>query len=146
MQIALQRFAGDRPACPVRLSSLGLFPAPSSVLFAAPVDSAELLTLHRTFHEAAWPAAGNCWAHYLPEQWVPYVTLGEGLTAAGMRAVDITASDKPMTGMIPADPGRIGNSLAASGGRGGGSLPGPDRRDLAARGKGRRPGRRRAFG
>jgi len=30
--------------------------------------------------------------------------------------VDITASGKPMTGMIPADPGRIGSGLAAGGG------------------------------
>jgi len=63
MQIALQRFADGRPVCAVTLSSLGSFPAPSSVQFAAPVVSAELLTLHRNFHEAAWPAAASCRAH-----------------------------------------------------------------------------------
>jgi len=62
MTAALQPFAERRRACPVQLASLGLFPAFSSVLFAVPVVSAELLVLHRAFHQATWAFAASCWA------------------------------------------------------------------------------------
>ncbi len=77
--VSLQRFAEAQPAIAVQLASLGLFPGPPSVLFAAPVVSAELLALHRAYHEATWASGPRCRAHYLPENWVPHVTLGEGL-------------------------------------------------------------------
>lgn len=93
MTMVLRHFAEGLPAVPVRLSSLSLFPAASSVLFAAPVVSAEILALHRAYHEAAWSVIASCWAHhYLPDQWVPHVTLGEGLTAAVLARSSSTPS------------------------------------------------------
>ena len=41
--------------------------------------TAELLALHRTYHQATWASGPRCRAHYLPEAWVPHITLGEGL-------------------------------------------------------------------
>ncbi len=77
---ALDHFSADMRAPSVKLSSIGLFPGPASVLFAAPVVSAELLALHRDFHEAAASAGAACWPYYLPGNWVPHVTLGEQLS------------------------------------------------------------------
>lgn len=83
---ALQRFAGLQPACDVKLSSLDLFPEPPSVLFAAPVVSAGLLELHGRFHHAVASFVRQCWAHYLPGDWVPHITLGEGMRPATVPA------------------------------------------------------------
>ncbi|MGK9171511.1 2'-5' RNA ligase family protein [Inquilinus limosus] len=80
--VSLQRFADGQAALGIQLASLGLFPGPPAVLFAAPVISAELLALHRAYHQATWAAGPRCWAHYLPGAWVPHVTLGEGLRPA----------------------------------------------------------------
>ncbi|QWW69740.1 2'-5' RNA ligase family protein [Rhizobium sp. WYJ-E13] len=77
---ALDRFSDGMRAPVVRLSSVGLFPGPAPVLFAAPVVSAELLALHRDFHAAVDSAGAACWPYYLPGNWVPHVTLGEQLT------------------------------------------------------------------
>ncbi|WP_186002934.1 2'-5' RNA ligase family protein [Mycobacterium sp. KBS0706] len=82
--VSLQRFAERQPALTIQLASLGLFPGPPAVLFAAPVVSAELLALHRAYHQATWASGPRCWAHYLPEAWVPHVTLGEGLRLAAV--------------------------------------------------------------
>ncbi|MGF6227643.1 2'-5' RNA ligase [Inquilinus ginsengisoli] len=92
--VSLERFADGQPALAIQLASLGVFPGPPAVLFAAPVVSLELLALHRAYHQATWAAGPRCWAHYLPEAWVPHVTLGEGMRPA----------------LVPAT---IGNAIAA---------------------------------
>jgi 2'-5' RNA ligase len=84
MSAALQRFAALQPAHDIQLASLGLFPEPPSVLFAAPVVSAELLDLHARFHHTTMAFVPHCRAHYLPGDWVPHVTLGEGLRPAAV--------------------------------------------------------------
>ncbi|MGK9236323.1 2'-5' RNA ligase family protein [Inquilinus limosus] len=82
MTVSLQRFADGQAALGIQLASLGLFPGPPAVLFAAPVVTAELLDLHGRFHHAAARFLPRCWARYLPGDWVPHVTLGEGLRPA----------------------------------------------------------------
>lgn len=77
----LEAFSEDMSAPDVKLSSIGLFPGPAPVLFAAPVVSSELLALHGHFHAAAASAGAACWPYYLPGNWVPHVTLAEHLTA-----------------------------------------------------------------
>ncbi len=84
--VSLQHFADAQPALGIQLASLGLLAGPPSVLFAAPIVSTELLALHRAYHQATWAAGPRCRAHYLPENWVPHVTLGEGLTPATVPA------------------------------------------------------------
>lgn len=86
MSAALQRFAALQPAHDIQLASLGLFPEPPSVLFAAPVVSAERLDLHDRFHHAPARFVPHCWGHYLPGDWVQHVTLGEGIRPVALRA------------------------------------------------------------
>ncbi len=62
--VSLRCFAETQPAIGIQLASLGLFPGPPSVLFAAPVVSAELLALHRAHHQATWASRPRCWGHY----------------------------------------------------------------------------------
>ena len=50
--VSLQRFAERQHVLGIQLASLGLFPGPPAVLFAAPVVTAELLALHRAYHQA----------------------------------------------------------------------------------------------
>lgn len=60
MTVALQRFADGRRACALQLASLGLFPGPLAVAFAAPVVTAELLALHWAYHQASWASGPSC--------------------------------------------------------------------------------------
>jgi 2'-5' RNA ligase len=124
MTMVLRHFADGLQAIPVRLSSLGLFPAASSVLFAAPVVSAEIPALHRAYHEAAWSVIASCWAHYLPDRWVLHVTLGEGLTAAVLGkvrrrhrrlAADRRTAECLVPGSIPFSGGRMVDAIAPGG-------------------------------
>ena len=77
----LEAFSADIRISAVTLSSIGIFPGPLSVLFAAPVVSVELLALHQGFHAAAASAGSACSPYYLPGNWVPHVTLGERLNS-----------------------------------------------------------------
>jgi 2'-5' RNA ligase len=74
-------------ALPVGFAGLGLFPGAASVLWVAPVVTAELLRLHAALL-AALPTAHP---HYAPGTWVPHVTLVQQLaddrTAAAMAAL-----------------------------------------------------------
>jgi hypothetical protein len=66
----------------LRLASLGQFPAPSSVLFTSPIVTAELLALHRRFHNATLAFAASCRARYLPEHLGVHTTLGEEISSS----------------------------------------------------------------
>lgn len=83
----LDAFSADMPISTVTLSSIGIFPGPQSVLFAAPVVSEGLLVLHRGFHAAAASVGPACLPYYLPGNWVPHVTLGERLSPEETGAV-----------------------------------------------------------
>lgn len=98
----LEGFAQDRRACAIKLSSLGLFPGPSSVVFVAPVVSAELLALHKDFHQLTASSNKECWPYYLPGNWVPHVTLGEGLNPgeAGEVVAGAARSWRPIAAML----------------------------------------------
>ena len=89
----LEQFTEGRRALAVKLSSIGLFPGPLSVLFAAPVVSADLLSIHQDFHEAAAFAEAACWPYYLPGNWVPHVMLGERLNPGEAAAAVTSAID-----------------------------------------------------
>jgi 2'-5' RNA ligase len=62
-----------------RLSSIGVFPGETSVLFLAPVATQELLDLHERFHATFADHRSVCWPHYRPGAWVPHVTLAMNL-------------------------------------------------------------------
>jgi 2'-5' RNA ligase len=71
----LAQFAPSLHPLPIRLSNVGIFPGPRSVLYLGPVVTEDLLALHWRFHAAFGEFAPACWGHYLPGAWVPHVTL-----------------------------------------------------------------------
>lgn len=123
----LQRFAALQPARDIQLASLGLFPGPPAVLFAAPVVSAEMLDLHARFHHTAARYDPHCWAHYLPGDWVPHVTFGEGLRPATAAAaiVNAIAAWQPRPAVlhpVPSGGGAVVDAAPAGGSIGEGIL------------------------
>jgi len=100
--VALRRFAKRRRAPEIQLASLGVFPGPPSVLFAAPVVTVELLALHRDYHQTSWASGPRCWAHYLPGSWVPHVTLGEGIRPLAVQTamLDAIAAWRPRPAVL----------------------------------------------
>jgi 2'-5' RNA ligase len=82
------RLAGfDRVPPPMRFSGFGLFAGPRAVLYLAPKPTAALLDYHADFHRAFADLDRQCWPYYRPSNWVPHVTLGEGLDAAALTAL-----------------------------------------------------------
>jgi 2'-5' RNA ligase len=70
---ALARLAGTWRPLPVTLSGFGVFPKPESILWAAPVVTAELLACHAELHAALSGLPAH--PHYRPGAWMPHVTL-----------------------------------------------------------------------
>ncbi|MGH2560509.1 MAG: 2'-5' RNA ligase family protein [Thermomicrobiales bacterium] len=86
----LADFAAVNRAPSVRFSSIGVFATDPAVVFLAPVVTADLLDLHARFQEQFITFAGDRWAYYLPEQWVPHCTLAmECPIAMVSRVVDL---------------------------------------------------------
>ncbi|WP_165799569.1 2'-5' RNA ligase family protein [Sphingomonas oleivorans] len=77
----LSAFSAKASAMPVTLLSLGLFPGLTNVVFAAPVATSALLSLHASFHHAMRDI-GPSQPYYLPDVWVPHVTLGMNLNSS----------------------------------------------------------------
>ncbi len=65
----------------VSISSLGIFPAEKSVLWAGPTPDKTLLELHADLHREL---AAKCHPHYLPGAWVPHFTLAGYLTSSAL--------------------------------------------------------------
>lgn len=84
---AAARLAAGRGALAIDLASIGLFTAPDTVLFLAPVVTRQLLDWHAAAL-AALPAA-SIHPQHRAGAWVPHVTLAAGLIDApgGLAAV-----------------------------------------------------------
>jgi 2'-5' RNA ligase len=93
---AMRQAARAWGALPVVLASLGIFPGPAPVLFAAPVPSPALLDRHRALC-GLLPAGID--PHYRPGAWVPHVTLARDVAG---RLLDIAraAWDGPVAGRL----------------------------------------------
>jgi 2'-5' RNA ligase len=104
---AIKGFAERLEPLDVDFQSLGIFPGPGSVLFAAPIVSNALLALHANFHRALESARPCCWAHYLPGHWVPHATLATGLSPKDLarRTLAAAAGWEPL--LIPLDAIRL---------------------------------------
>ncbi len=61
------------------LSTIGVFPNASPVVFLTPVVTSDLLELHKSFHQFAAQFKDQAVEHYLPGHWVPHCSLGIGL-------------------------------------------------------------------
>jgi 2'-5' RNA ligase len=98
LRSALDDVCRNWAALPVRLSALGAFPGNSTVLWAVPVVTAELLARHQAI-QAALPDL-KVDAHYRPEAWVPHVTLSGALADPGSALTALTTDWKPITGFL----------------------------------------------
>lgn len=78
---------GSWDALPLTLAGFGVFPAPSPVLWLAPVVTRRLLARHQALCTALAPHTID--PHYRPGAWVPHVTLSQGVRtiAAAIEAV-----------------------------------------------------------
>jgi hypothetical protein len=65
----LAGFAATLKPMDVRLATLGSFPGVRSILFIGPVVTADLLDLHRRFHDEFAACASSCWDQYRPGAW-----------------------------------------------------------------------------
>lgn len=102
--VRLGAFAETLQPLTLRLAGIGVFAAATHVLYAAPVVTQELLTLHRRFHDSFAPPGAACHEHYRPGAWVPHVTLALNLSAAQLHAAFGTTTSQwtPFAGEIDA--------------------------------------------
>jgi 2'-5' RNA ligase len=98
LRTAVRQVAADRRTIPIALSGIGVFPGPTSILWAAPVVTTDLLAWHAAIH-AALPDL-TVHPHYRPGAWVPHVTLSGAVRDAGRALSALLASWRPIDGML----------------------------------------------
>jgi 2'-5' RNA ligase len=86
----IRAIAKSCAAFPVVLVGLGVFPGPTSVIWAAPAMTQRLLMLHSELHAALSPFPVH--PHYQPGGWLPHVTLSEKGQPSAARAIEIVTS------------------------------------------------------
>jgi len=94
---ALQRFAAAEPPFSVTTSGLGVFTGAKPVVYLPIVRTAAL----SRFHAALWQAiAGTGFAvqaYYLPDRWLPHITIGWGdVDAQGAAAAVRWLANQPL--------------------------------------------------
>lgn len=75
----LAKFAARTNRLEIRITHMGVFRQPETVLFLAPTVTRELLDLHASIHESMAAHAGSSWEVYQPAKWVPHCTLAMNL-------------------------------------------------------------------
>lgn len=68
-------FAARTRAFQVGMSSIGIFPSDSHIVFLAPVVTRQLLDLHEVFHSQLQNTGLLCHSLYRPGSWVPHCTV-----------------------------------------------------------------------
>jgi 2'-5' RNA ligase len=98
LETATETLARDSHALPVTPSGIGVFPGPTSIVFAVPVVTAELLRRHAALHAAL--SGSRPHAHYEPSHWMPHVTLSGALTDPARALSALVSSWRPIIGML----------------------------------------------
>lgn len=98
----IQSLAVKTSAFPIYFTSYGFFGGDAPVLFVAPTMNPRLLGIHERFHEAFEDHQEFQWKMYLPERWVPHITLVPSIPIKDMaKAAEIClATTLPFRGMI----------------------------------------------
>lgn len=86
LELAMRGLAANSKPFRVWTSGLGIFTEPVPVLYVAVVRSLELSRYQRWTWWEVHPTASAPLDHYLPERWVPHITLAQGLTAEKLAA------------------------------------------------------------
>jgi len=83
---------------PVTLAGFGVFPGATSILWAVPVVTWQMLTYHAAL-QAALPNL-QVHPHYVPGLWVPHVTLSGALPDPAKALAALTPLWRPVTGFL----------------------------------------------
>ena len=95
---SLRLIAADRPAFPVTLSGIGIFPGRSSIVWAAPVVTPALLAWQAAILHALPDLAIH--PHYRTDAWVPHVTLSGAVTDPGRAVSALSGGWRPVSGHL----------------------------------------------
>lgn len=98
LRAALQELAGEWRALPITFAGFGMFPAPSPILWLAPVPNQELLARHAALL-AALPALTPD-PHYAACHWTPHVTLSGALRDPAAALQTVLPIWRPMQGSL----------------------------------------------
>ena len=86
----LREFAAATPPLDLCFASLATFAPEPKVLFLAPDNSSDLLTMHQRFYPRFDQFATEPWDYYLPGRWIPHCTVADGLRPEDVaRALDL---------------------------------------------------------
>lgn len=96
---ALEQIAPTCAALSVTLAGFGIFPGATSILWAAPVVTAELLACHAALHAALSDLEVH--PHYRPGFWVPHITLSGAIPDPARALTALTPLWRPLTGVLP---------------------------------------------
>ena len=95
---AVEHLGAVWPAVPVALAGIGSFPGVTSILWAAPVVTPDLLDRHLAL-QAALPGI-PVHPHYRAGSWVPHITLTGALGDPGPALAALTACWQPLSGFL----------------------------------------------
>ena len=95
---ALERIAPASDALPVTLVGFGIFPGETSILWAVPVVTSEMLACHAAL-QAALPGL-EVHPHYRLGLWVPHVTLSGALPDPAKALAALTPLWRPLTSLL----------------------------------------------
>ena len=98
LQAVVAQFARQWSPLAVTLSGFGVFPGPSSILWVAPVVTAEMLARHLALQTALSDLAGD--AHYHPGAWMPHITLSGVLHDPGPALSALASGWRPLRGQL----------------------------------------------
>jgi hypothetical protein len=77
----------------IQLPALGVFPGEQSALFVAPYVTADLLLIHKRYHQLT-AACGHGRPYYHPGSWFPHATLAVNLSQHELEAAFGTVSGR----------------------------------------------------
>ena len=78
LEVALTKLCQEFHPFEVLIDRLGYFDEPTPVIFMRVVPTPQLLALHRQIGEFMGFHCVGLYEHYLPDRWVPHVTLAMG--------------------------------------------------------------------
>jgi len=98
LRSGLARVAGSWRVLPVTMAGFGVFPGASSILWAAPIVSSELLARHAELQSALTGLPVH--PHYRSGTWVPHVTLSGALRDPGRALAVLIPRWQPVSGIL----------------------------------------------
>ena len=98
LRATFARITSTWHALPVTLGGVGVFPASSSVLWAAPVVTRDLLARHAMICEALPDLPLH--PHYRPQAWMPHVTVSAAIRYPDRALAILLPHWQPVTGFL----------------------------------------------